>query len=248
MECTRRDAIACLGALGTATAIGAGAFAGTGPERKKDIAGRAAGPAPGNHVPVALPFGPGQLKGISEKLIVSHHDNNYVGAVKSLNKVEQELTKTAADTAPFIVFGLRERELTYTNSIILHEHYFGNLGGDGQVAGEIRRGLDEAFGGLARWEQSFRAIGASLAGGSGWVVLDMNNHTGDLRMYWSSHHTQSVVFGTPLLVMDMYEHAYQMDYGADAARYVDAFFANINWERVNSRYESALKALQHSPA
>ncbi len=76
----------------------------------------------------------------------------------------------------------------------------------------------------------FRATGVSLSGGSGWVLLDYNFQTKQLCTYWSGNHTQSVAFGLPLLVLDTYEHSYQMDYGAAAAKYIDAFFRNINWD------------------
>jgi Fe-Mn family superoxide dismutase len=82
----------------------------------------------------------------------------------------------------------------------------------------------------------------SLAGGSGWAILDYNFHSGDLRTYWAGNHTQAVASGYPLLVLDMYEHAYAIDFGAAAAKYVDAFFANIQWQEVSRRYERAQKA------
>ena len=201
-----------------------------------------AGVAAGPHRPKPLPFDPTKLRGVSERLIVSHHENNYAGAVKNLNKVEEELARVTADTPGFVVGGLKERELTFTNSVILHELYFANLGGDGQAGGRILKDLGSAFGSMARWEERFRATGMSLAGGSGWTILDFNFHTGDLRTYWSGNHTQALVAGQPLLVMDMYEHAYQMDYGAEAAKYVDAFFKNINWDEVNRRLERARAA------
>src|SRR5438094_6069787 len=110
------------------------------------LADRAAPPAPtppptavGAHKIVELPFAPGKLKGISAAMITSHHDNNYAGAVKNLNKVEQEIAKITKDSPGYLVSSLRERDLTYTNSMILHEHYFGNLGGDGKLAGSIDR-------------------------------------------------------------------------------------------------------------
>src|SRR5882672_9547464 len=179
----------------------------------------------GRHVPKPLPFDPKKLTGISEKLIVSHHDNNYAGAVKNLNKVEEQLATVTADTPGFVVGGLKERELTFTNSKILHEHYFANLGGDGKPASETQQALAASFGSLARFEELFRATGMSLAGGSGWTILDYGFATGDVRIYWAGNHTQSLAFGAPLLVLDMYEHAYAIDYGAAAAQYVDAFFA-----------------------
>jgi len=200
------------------------------------------GTIPGQHTVKPLPFVPKHLRGLSERLIVSHHDNNYAGAINNLNKVEEELSQVTADTPGFIVGGLKERELTFTNSMILHELYFGNLGGDGRAGGRILKELVNACGTFARWEAMFRATGMSLAGGSGWTVLDFNFHTGDLRTYWSGSHPQALASGCPLLVMDMYEHAYQMDYGAAAAKYVDAFFQNIHWDEVNRRLERAQKA------
>src|SRR6266849_6286672 len=89
----------------------------------------------GKHAPVPLPFDPAKLAGLSEKMLVSHHDNNYAGAVKNLNKVEEQLAATNKDTPGFLMAGLKERELTFTNSMILHEQYFGNLGGNGKADG-----------------------------------------------------------------------------------------------------------------
>ena len=83
----------------------------------------------------------------------------------------------------------------------------------------------------------------SLGGGSGWVILDVNFHTGDLRIYGTSGHSQSVAFGQPMLVLDMFEHAYAMDFGAAHAKYIDAFFANIAWDEVDRRLARADKAL-----
>ena len=196
----------------------------------------------GKHTIAPLLFDPTKLNGLSEKLIRSHHENNYGGAVKNLNRVEEELARVTKDTPPLVVAGLKERELTFTNSAILHEQYFANLGGDGRANGAIEKALAEAYGSLGRWEEHFRLICMSLAGGSGWAVLVYDFQKGGVRTYWSGHHTQSVAFGQPLLVMDMYEHSYHLDYGAAAAKYIDAFFQNIHWDEVNRRLEQAAKA------
>ena len=177
-------------------------------------------------------------------MLTSHHDYNYAAAVKNLNKVELELAKITKDTAGFQVAALRDRELTYTNSMILHEHYFGNLGGDGKPGGAIATRLATQFGSAARWEELLRATAMSLGGGSGWVVLDLNYATGDLRIYGTSGHSQSVAFGQPLLALDMFEHAYAMDFGAAHAKYIDAFFQNVAWAEVDKRLERADRALQ----
>ena len=148
----------------------------------------------------------------------------------------------AKDTPGYLVAGLRERELTYTNSLVLHEHYFGNLGGNGKPDGAIATALGDGFGGLGRWEELFRATGMSLSGGSGWVVLDYNFHSNDLRVYWSGNHTQQMAFGAPLLVMDMYEHAYFIDYGSDRKIYIEDYLKNLNWNSANQIYAKIAKS------
>jgi Fe-Mn family superoxide dismutase len=238
MQLTRRESFAAIAGLGVASLVAPRALAAAAE------GGVPSGPhvPPGQHTPVPLPFDPKRLPGLSEKLLVSHHDNNYAGALKNLNAVELELARTTKDTPGFLVAGLRERELSFTNSVILHERYFANLGGDGKPAGAVRDAIGATFGGFPRFEELFRATGLSLAGGSGWTILDLDFSTGDLRIYWAGNHTQSVAFGAPLLVLDMYEHAYQMDYGAAAAKYVDAFFVNLDWSEVDRRHTRALAA------
>lgn len=196
----------------------------------------------GEHAVLPLPFPAGALTGLSERLITSHHENNYAGAVRNLNRVEQELRQTTAETPPFVVAALRERELTFRNSKTLHEAYFANLGGDGRRSGAISAALDFAYGSASRWEEHMRATSLGLGGGSGWAILALELDTGALRTISSGHHTQALATSLPLLVLDMYEHSYQMDFGAAAARYVDAFFSNVKWDEVNARYERGLRA------
>jgi len=172
-------------------------------------------------------------------MISSHHENNYGGAVRNLNRAEQELSQITADTPPFVVAALRDRELTFRNSKTLHEAYFANLGGNGQRSGAIEAGIAAAYGTTARWEQHMRATGMGLGGGSGWAILALELDTGALRTISSGNHTQTLATSIPLLVMDMYEHSYQMDFGAGVARYIDAFFTNVNWDEVNRRLERA---------
>ena len=198
-------------------------------------------PKPGSHAPVPLSFKPSALTGISEKMITSHHDKNYAGAVKNLNKVETDLAALKADAPGYLVAGLREKELTYFNSMVLHEHYFGNLGGNGKRSGALDKRLGSELG-AAVWEAQFRACAGALGGGSGWVVLALTMHDGGLRIGQSTNHTQALAFGAPLLVLDMYEHAYAIDYGADHASYIDAFFKSLAWDAVEGRYDRALKA------
>jgi Fe-Mn family superoxide dismutase len=194
-----------------------------------------------DHVVAPLPFDPAKLNGLSERMIRSHYENNYGGAVKNLNRVEQELHGINKDTPPFVVAALRERELTFRGSKLLHEQYFSVLGGDGKRAGEIEKALTDAYGTSAHWEEHFCATGLGLSGGSGWVVLGYELDTGTLRTIWSGNHTQSLAAFMPLLVMDMYEHSYQMDYAAASPKYIDAFFANVRWDVVDDKLARARK-------
>jgi superoxide dismutase, Fe-Mn family len=198
--------------------------------------------APGSHGVAPLAFDPRKLRGLSEKMITSHHDNNYAAAVKNLNKVELDLDKVNKDTPGYMVSGLRERELTFTNSMNLHERYFGNLGGDGKASGGFLAALNQQFGSAARWEELLRATAMSLGGGSGWVVVALSRLTGDLRIVGTRGHDQAVIAGEPILVLDMYEHAYQMDYGAGHAKYIDAVFYNLNWNVMQDRMNNAMTA------
>lgn len=239
---------ALLGGLASALLVSRAArgesAAGTAPPASKPPTPLSASAAlGGSHRVLPLPFKASALRGLSERMITSHHENNYGGAVRNLNRVEQELSRTTPETPPFVVAALRERELTFRNSKTLHEAYFANLGGDGKRSGAIDRALTAAYGSATRWEEHFRATGLGLGGGSGWVSLCLELDTGALRTIGAGNHTQALASAVPLLVLDMYEHSYQMDYGAQAARYIDAFTANVQWDEVNRRYERALRAL-----
>lgn len=197
----------------------------------------------GKHQPKPLPFDPTKLTGISEKLITSHHDNNYVGAVKALNVVEQRLAALGKEKdLPVYLYGdLKRQELIRTGSIVLHEKYFANLGGNGKADGSAKKVIEKWWGSYEAWEAEFKRTGNALGGGSGWTVFAYNCHTREFHNYWSSDHTNSAPFTVPLLVLDMYEHAYQMDYGAANGKYVDAFMTNVNWDEVNKRVEGLPK-------
>ncbi len=235
MTIQRRDLFASGAALLAATALADAKRMPPPPPTKTP-------PKPGAHVAVPLAWKPSGLTGISEKMIVSHHDKNYAGAIKNLNAVELELATLKVDMPGYAVAGLREKELTYFNSMVLHEHYFGNLGGNGKRSGALDTRLGTELG-AATWEAKVRAVALGLGGGSGWVVVALSLHDGALRISQSTNHTQALAFGAPLLVLDMYEHAYALDYGADHAAYIEALFKNLAWDVVENRYDRALKAL-----
>jgi Fe-Mn family superoxide dismutase len=195
----------------------------------------------GQHQPKPLPFDPSKLRGLSEKLIRSHWENNYGGAVKALNAVEQRLDALLKEKdLPAYIYGDHKREeLLRTGSVVLHEYYFGNLGGDGRPGGGVADSVKQWFGSVEQWEAEFVRTANSLSGGSGWAVLNYNPHTGELHNYWAWDHMHNAPAGLPLLVLDMYEHAYHMDYGAAAAKYVEAFMRNVNWQEVDARWRAA---------
>lgn len=186
-----------------------------------------------------LPFDPKKLQGISDKLILSHWENNYSGSVKTLNAVNKKITAALADKdyPAFAYNGLKREHLMRTGSVVFHELYFSNLGGNGKSGGEIEKSIKANFGDFNNWESEFRKIAQGLNGGSGWVILGYNYHLKRLENYWAWDHMFAAAGSTPLLVMDMYEHSYQMDYGAAAAKYIDAFFKNIDWAAVEKRFE-----------
>jgi superoxide dismutase, Fe-Mn family len=186
-----------------------------------------------------LQFNPAKLNGLSEKLLVSHHQNNYSGAVRRLNQIQQQIGSLPKDAQPYQMGSLKREELIATNSMILHEFYFGNLGGDGKAGGTTANMINARYGSLSNWEQDFKLTGMSLGGGSGWVILNYDYRDNVVHNYWSADHTNNLAWGVPLLVMDMYEHAYAIDYGANARDYIEAFFKNIQWDEVNRRTESA---------
>jgi superoxide dismutase, Fe-Mn family len=186
-----------------------------------------------------LPFKPEKLKGLSAKLLLSHHENNYGGAVKNLMKVEAEIAKLPADAPPFAMTGLKASEHAFRNSMILHELYFENLGGNGKVQGKSEKLISAAWGSVSKFEHEFKTAGVGVGGGTGWVNLVWDLRTAQPVMSLTGHNNQFPPNAVPLLLMDVYEHAYAIDFGAKLKDYVEAFFANINWEVVDRRLESA---------
>ena len=191
-----------------------------------------------------LDLDPTQLTMLSERLIASHHENNYSGAVKRLNAIRKQLGDFDWATAPvFAVNGLKREELIAANSAYLHELYFDALGGDGVLPScGLSVALDRDFGSVDRWRLEFTALAKAMGGGSGWALLSWSSREGRLVNHWAADHTHLLGGATPVLALDMYEHAYHMDFGAKAAAYVDAFMSNIRWDAVYHRYGSAIAA------
>lgn len=195
-----------------------------------------------------IPCRPWTLNGLSLKLIESHYENNYGGALRRLNAITEQLESLDFATTPtHVLNGLKREELVALNSTFLHELYFACLGGDGQATEAMSQALARNFGSLDRWRAEFRAMGYALGGGSGWVVLTWLPRDGRLVNQYAAEHSQSVASGVPILALDMYEHAYHMDFGANARAYVDTFLRNLDWPALEARFEDAQKALPPRP-
>jgi Fe-Mn family superoxide dismutase len=178
------------------------------------------------------------IKGISEKVLVSHFENNYVGAVKRLSQIATQLAELDYAKAPgYVINGLKREELIAMNSMILHEVYFDSLGGTGAPRSGLLDAISRDFGSLERWRAEFSFMGKAQGGGSGWVILAYSPRDKRLVNQWAADHTTTIAGGRPILVLDMYEHAYHMDYGARAAAYVDAYMEAIRWDNVQKLYE-----------
>lgn len=211
-------AVALAGAAGTGTAI------------------RAQGPTAAFE-PRPLPFDPKSVPGLSERLLVSHHENNYAGAVRRLGAIRGELAGLDPAAAPgYRLNGLKREELMAWNSMILHELYFAGLGGAERASPGLAGAIERDFGSHARWASEFSAMGKALGGGSGWVLLTFSRRDNRLVNAWAADHTMTLADGAPILALDMYEHAYAMDYGAKAGAYVDAFMKAMTWAEANRRF------------
>jgi superoxide dismutase, Fe-Mn family len=191
---------------------------------------------------------PWLLLGLSQKLLESHYENNYGGALRRLNAISEQLASLDfASTPAHVINGLKREELVALNSTLLHELYFASLGGDGKPKPALAEALARDFGSVERWRSEFMAMAYALGGGSGWVVLVYVPRDGRLVNQFAAEHTQALAGGIPILALDMYEHAYHIDFGANLKAYVDAFMRNVDWQAVQDRYEDALKVAPPRP-
>ena len=192
---------------------------------------------------------PQWMNGLSERLLVSHYVNNYGGALRRLNAITARLAVLDWSRTPvFEINGLKREELIAASSVILHEIYFDSLGGHGDNPptglAEPPAGLAEAlgrdFGSVMAWRAEFTGMAKALAGGYGWAILAWSKRLGRLVNQWAADHAHGLAGATPILALDMYEHAYHLDFGARAAAYVDQAMVNLNWERIGARYRLAI--------
>ena len=190
--------------------------------------------------PVALPFDPATMPGLSQRLLISHHSNNYMGAVNRLAPIRAELA--AGNVPGFRLNGLKREELIAWNSKLLHEVYFACLHPAATAPDALMtQALIANFGSVDAWHTEFVAMGRALGGGSGWVLLTWEPHSQRLTNQWASDHSQTIAGGVPLVALDMYEHAYALDYGAAAGAYVDAYMAVLDWRSASRTFAEALR-------
>src|SRR5438067_4555722 len=182
---------------------------------------------------------PWTLNGISERMIVSHYENNYGEAVRTLNAIRADLVALDVRTPAYRLRALKREEVLAMGSVTLHELYFGNLGGQGnQIPEQVRAVLEEHFGSIGAWRREFVDTARSLSGGSGWVLLTYSRRQRQFSNQIATDYSQAAIDAAPVLALDMYEHAYHMDFGANAIAYIDAFMRNIDWAAVIQRIEA----------
>ncbi len=177
-----------------------------------------------------------KLDGLSEKQLSEHHDVLYAGYVKKVNEIRSKLINVDKTTTNATYSDLRELKVEESfalNGVKLHEGYFDNMGGKGgKATGDVAKWIESDFESYEKWEDEFRALGIAARG---WVVLAFDLDDGMLHNYICDVHNQGGIWNcVPLLILDVYEHAYFIDYGTGRKSYIETFMKNIDWSFVNS--------------
>src|SRR5258707_2382922 len=185
---------------------------------------------------------PWTLNGMSPRLIESHYEHNYGTALNRLNSVTSELEALdVKTTSAQAISRLSREQSTLLNSTLLHELYFASLGGDGRnVPDTIASALTRDFGSVDRWRHEFVALAEALTGDAGWILLTFVPRDGRLLNHSVSDHAESIAGGIPILALDVYEHAYHIEYEANTTASIAAFMRNIHWDAVAARYADAI--------
>jgi Fe-Mn family superoxide dismutase len=174
------------------------------------------------------------LDGLSERLLKEHHDTLYAGYVKKLNEIRSKLETAdrAEANASYSLFGELKREETFTaNGVRLHEAYFDNLGGDGRPSGAILKMIERDCGDFETWKTEMMAAGIAARG---WVVAAYDLAINCLITYTCDAHNLGCIWdAAPLVVLDVYEHAYYLDYATGRKSYIEAFFKNLDFGYAN---------------
>lgn len=192
------------------------------------------------------PLGFTSLTGISDKTMAIHHDKLYAGYVAKKNEITDKLAQlmkggdvSSANQSYSELRALKDGETFSTNGVYLHEWYFDVLGGDGKPTGALADALAAQYGSIENFLGYFTACGMAARG---WVVLCWDTKEKELRVYTCDTHNQGGIWGAlPILVLDVYEHAYFIDYGSDRKAYIGDFWKNLNWAKAGELYSAATK-------
>lgn len=184
----------------------------------------------------------GSLIGISEKTMSIHYEKLYKGYVAKWKEINDKLSTISKDNANATYSEIRALKLeeSFTmNAIILHENYFDILGGNGEALGNIVDDLIKDFGSFENWLIDFKAVAMSSRG---WGVLGYDFNEGRLKNFLCDAHNLYGVWGSaPIIALDMYEHAYIIDFGSDRKSYIESFLKNLNWEVIDKKYQKCFK-------
>ena len=192
----------------------------------------------------------GRLKGINDNLLKMHFTlyKGYVKNATELLTVLQRMRERGQDKT--VAYGALERRFIWEfDGMVLHELYFENLGRTAFLdqKDSLYHKIMVDFGSVDQWKKNFAATG--LIRGIGWVILYQNPKTGQLNNVWVDEHNINLIpGGTPLLVMDVWEHAYITEYGLDRVAYIEAFMQNIDWEVVSARYQKGMTDVHKAPS
>lgn len=173
------------------------------------------------------------LEGISLRTLQEHF-KLYEGYVKKTNEIQKkvlEADKSEANGVYSYIGELKRQETFAVNGMKLHEVYFAHLGGDGEPKGELVKMIERDFGSMDAWKEEMVATGLSARG---WAILAFDFKDDRLHIYGADAQNIGAVWGAvPLIAMDVYEHAYFIDYGTNRKEYVNAFFRNLDWDFAN---------------
>ncbi len=189
---------------------------------------------------------PSGLDGISNQQIEYHFETHYKGYVNKLNEIWEKLQSADRSKANQNYSDFRELKLEETfnyDGALLHELYFENLKSQkSSVPEDLKKAIEKDFGSYEKWVEDFKATGTAFRG---WALLVYDLNTGKLRNVGADiHNTNGIWNAIVVLALDVYEHAYYVDFGPKRAGYLDAFMKNVSWNEVHSRYTKALKCYQ----
>lgn len=201
-------------------------------------------PQPGMHEFPDLPYPYDSLDGISEQVVTWHHDKHSAGYAKKRNTIEKKLAAmdpSSADFDSFAFAGLKRHEAYNAAGMILHIAYWECLGGNSVADPNLPvvKAINACWGSTVKWRAELAAV---AKGATGWALTCYDPSDGRLHNYLVDEHHEGAVWDAQVVVaLDVFEHAYYHDYGPDRAKYIDAYFRNLHWGRINQRFQEATR-------